>query len=172
MPLAQAYSRLGYRKKAVLPTPEAPIMRQWTSSQSTRARIPPCFHSFSGMSGWTVFPSKRNSSGAGSFPTQPSTNPCASGSCSPFRHSAGWKGTEWKVFLTSAGVAQRAVPCWPSPTVLLLMLSRLPRPEKVVMAARAPNTTASRRISIQVSLFTAAISLLVVSSLYLDYLPV
>ena len=135
-------------------------MRQWMSSQSTRARIPPCFHSFSGMSGWTVFPSKENSGGAGIFPTQPSTSPCASGSCSPFRHSAGWKGTKRKVFRTSAGVAQRAVPCWPSPTSLLLMLSRLPRLEKPAMAIRAPNTAASRRISVQVSFFTAIISLL------------
>ena len=40
MPQAQANSMLGYRKNAVLPTPDAPIMRQCTSSQSTR-RIQP-----------------------------------------------------------------------------------------------------------------------------------
>ena len=108
-------------------------MRQWISSESTRAVSCPF------------------------FPVQPNTSPCAPGRRSPFRHSAVWKGTERKVFLISPCVAQRAVPCWPSPTVLLLMLSRLPRPEKVVMATRAPNTTASRRISIQVSLFTAII---------------
>ena len=28
MPQAQAYSRLGYRKNAVLPTPDAPIIRK------------------------------------------------------------------------------------------------------------------------------------------------
>ena len=72
----------------------------------------------------------------------------------PFQPALWRKGTERKVFLTSAGVAQRAVPCWPSPTSLLLMLSRLPRLEKAAMAARAPNTAANRRISVQVSLLT------------------
>ena len=67
---------------------------------------------------------------------------------------------ERKVFRTSAGVAQRAVPCWPSPTSLLLMLSRLPRLEKAAMDTKAPNTTASRRISVQVSLIIVIISLL------------
>ena len=135
-------------------------MRQWISSQSTRARIPPCFHSFSGTGGCIVRPNRWSSGGAGFFPTQPSTSPCASGSCAPFRHSAGWNGMERKVFRTSAGVAQRAVPCWPSPTSLLLMLSRLPRLEKAAMDTKAPNTTASRRISVQVSLIIVIISLL------------
>ena len=39
-PQAQAYSKFGYRKYAVLPTPDAPIMIQCTSSLSTSAVMP------------------------------------------------------------------------------------------------------------------------------------
>ena len=56
------------KKNAVLPTPDAPIIRQWISSVSTRAV--------------TAF----------FFPTQPSTSPCALGRFFPERHSLTWKG--------------------------------------------------------------------------------
>ena len=41
IPEAQAYSRFGYRKYAVLPTPAAPIIRAWTSPVSTIAVVFP-----------------------------------------------------------------------------------------------------------------------------------
>ncbi len=101
IPDAQAYSRLGYRKFAVFPTPAAPIIKQWTSPGSTSAVV--------------FFPAV----------THPTTSPWASmgGRCSFFRHIAGVYGTWRYVWRISFSVAQRAVPCWPSPTVLVLILS-------------------------------------------------
>ena len=69
IPDAQAYSKLGYRKKAVLPTPLAPIIRQWISSLSTSAVSSPF------------------------FPLHPSTSPCSEGQLWPLRHSLTLNGT-------------------------------------------------------------------------------
>ena len=63
MPLAQAYSKFGYKKKAVLPTPLAPIIRQWMSSLSINAVTLPF------------------------FPVEPRIRPCTFGNSFPCRHS-------------------------------------------------------------------------------------
>ena len=69
IPLARAYSMLGYKKNAVFPAPLAAVTIAWISSVSTRAVT------------WSLSPS------------QPRTRPCFSGRCSPLRHSSGSKGT-------------------------------------------------------------------------------
>ena len=94
IPQAQANSILGYRKNAVLPTPDAPIMRQCTSSRSTSASscLPRC--------------------------VLPRISPCTSGKFFPARHEATSNGTLAYDFLISCVVSQRAVPCCPSPSVL------------------------------------------------------
>ena len=118
MPQAQAYSRLGYKKNAVLPTPEAPIIRQWMSSLSTSARISPCssiiflifestFDFFFGFR--FCFPATGRRSFSSSLrevfsripvlllrfppPTLPRMSPCSVGSSFPLRQRRGRKGT-------------------------------------------------------------------------------
>ena len=136
MPLAQAYSKLGYRKRRSCPRRstdhEAVDIvrihqgRELPLLSGTAQHQPLC--------AWEAF---------------------------PFRHSAVWKGRSGRSLdfplRGPAGGAVLAVT-----HSFTLDAVQAARPEKVVMATRAPNTTASRRISIQVSLFTAVISLLVV----------
>ena len=81
--------------------PLAPIIRQWMSSLSTRAM------------------------GLFFLPLHPSTSPCWVGRFCPLRHSLTWKEMWAQVLLISLGVAHRAVPCWPSPTVRDLMPLRV-----------------------------------------------
>lgn len=124
MPQAQAYSRFGYRKNAVLPTPEAPIIRQWTSSLSTSARISRCssiiFLTFERAFDFFFvfrFPSTERRSFSSSLrevfsrispsllwflpPTLPRTSPCSVGSSSLLRQRRGRNGTVRYVLLIS-----------------------------------------------------------------------
>ena len=68
IPLARAYSILGYKKNAVFPAPLAAVTMAWMSSVSTRAVT------------WSLGPS------------HPRMSPCFSGRCSPLRQSSGSKG--------------------------------------------------------------------------------